>query len=67
MYARYSEQLLKELLQEFRILYLTGPRQAGKTTLARKIARDLGMQYISLDERAALYSAQTDPHGFIES
>jgi predicted AAA+ superfamily ATPase len=66
MYARYSEQLLKELLQEFRILYLTGPRQAGKTTLARKIAHDLGMQYISLDERAALYSAQTDPHGFIE-
>ena len=37
MYARYSERLLKELLQEFRILYLTGPRQAGKTTLARKI------------------------------
>jgi len=67
MFARYSEQLLKELLQEFRILYLTGPRQAGKTTLARKIALDLGMQYISLDEHAALYSAQTDPHGFIES
>ena len=67
MYARYSEKLLKELLQDFRILYLTGPRQAGKTTLARKIARDLEMQYISLDERTALYSAQTDPHGFIES
>ena len=67
MYTRYSERLLKELLQEFRILYLTGPRQAGKTTLARKIAQDLGMQYISLDERTALSSAQTDPHGFIES
>jgi len=45
MYPRFSETLLKELLDEFRILYLTGPRQAGKTTLARKIANDLGMHY----------------------
>ncbi|MCK5540883.1 MAG: ATP-binding protein, partial [Deltaproteobacteria bacterium] len=67
MYTRYSEKLLKELLQEFRILYLTGPRQSGKTTLARKIAQDLGMRYVSLDEQTALSSAQTDPHGFIES
>jgi predicted AAA+ superfamily ATPase len=40
MYPRHSETLLKELLKEFRILYLTGPRQAGKTTLARQIAND---------------------------
>ena len=67
MYPRYSESLLKELLTEFRILYLTGPRQAGKTTLARKIAKDLGMHYISLDEQAAFASANYDPHGFIDS
>jgi len=67
MYPRHSEPLLKELLNEFRILYLTGPRQAGKTTLARKIANDLGMLYISLDEQTALASAQSDPHGFIDS
>ncbi|HFU74646.1 MAG TPA: AAA family ATPase, partial [Arcobacter sp.] len=67
MYPRYSETLLKELLDEFRILYLTGPRQTGKTTLARKIAKDLGMLYISLDEQTVLASAQSDPHGFIDS
>jgi predicted AAA+ superfamily ATPase len=67
MYPRHSETLLKELLNEFRILYLTGPRQAGKTTLARKIANDLGMLYVSLDEQTALASAQSDPHGFIDS
>jgi len=67
MYPRHSETLLKELLDEFRILYLTGPRQAGKTTLARKIANDLGMYYVSLDEQTALASAQSDPHGFINS
>lgn len=67
MYRRHCERLLKELLREFRILYLTGPRQAGKTTLARKIAKDHGIHYISLDEQAAFSSAQNDPHGFIDS
>ena len=67
MYARKSETLVKELLQDFRILYLTGPRQAGKTTLARKIGEDLGMRYISLDEQTAFASAQNDPQGFIDS
>lgn len=67
MYNRLSKNLLKELLNEFRILYLTGPRQAGKTTLAQQIAKDLGMRYISLDEQTTLASAQSDPHGFIDS
>ncbi len=67
MFTRKSERLLKELLEDFRILYLTGPRQAGKTTLARKIADDLGMRYISLDEQTALASAHNDPQGFIDS
>ena len=38
MYKRLSKNFLKELLSEFRILYLTGPRQAGKTTLAQIIS-----------------------------
>lgn len=67
MYKRYCERLLKELLTEFRVLCLTGPRQAGKTTLARKIAHDKGMHYISLDEPAAFSSAHIDPQGFIDS
>ena len=67
MYQRHCEKLIKELLHDFRILYLTGPRQAGKTTLARKIAGDLGMHYVSLDEQTAFASARTDPQGFIDS
>jgi len=67
MYLRKSEILLKELLNDFRILYLTGARQVGKTTLARKIAKDMGMQYISLEDKTALASARYDPHGFIDS
>lgn len=67
MYARNLEPIIGELLATFRILYLTGPRQAGKTTLARSTAKQLGMDYISLDNQAALASARNDPHGFIQS
>jgi predicted AAA+ superfamily ATPase len=67
MYLRNSTPFLLELLDEFRILYLTGPRQAGKTTLAKAIAAERGMQYLSLDEEGVLAAAQNDPHGFIHS
>ena len=55
------------MLAEFRIVYLTGPRQAGKTTLARAISREAGLEYITLDDRATLASVRSDPQGFIRS
>ena len=67
MYARHLQPLLTELFGEFRIVYLTGPRQAGKTTLVRSISRDLELEYITLDDPATLASARTDPHGFVRS
>ena len=67
MYPRSIQPFLEELLTEFRVLYLTGPRQAGKTTLARAVAVNLGMDYITLDDQAILASVKTDPHGFIRS
>ncbi|WP_308873974.1 ATP-binding protein [Thiothrix subterranea] len=67
MYQRNSTPFLMELLAEFRILYLTGPRQAGKTTVAKAIAAERGMQYLSLDEEAVAAAAHNDPHGFIQS
>ena len=67
MYGRRLQPLLRELLAEFRIVYMTGPRQAGKTTLARSISRDLDLEYITLDDQATLASAQSDPQGFERS
>jgi len=67
MYTRYLKSLFIELLSEFRILYLTGPRQAGKTTLVRSIAQELNMTYFTLDNQTVLVSVMTDPHGFIRS
>ena len=67
MYDRRLQPLLRELLAEFRIVCMTGPRQAGKTTLARSISRDLGLEYITLDDQATLASVQSDPQGFVRS
>ena len=67
MYNRSLQPRIRELLAEFRIVYLTGPRQAGKTTVARAVAEELGMDYFSLDDQAVLAAATSDPHGFIRS
>jgi predicted AAA+ superfamily ATPase len=67
MYPRQAQAFAEELLKEFRILYITGPRQAGKTTLARTLAATHGMDYITLDDQASLSAATSDPRGFIRS
>ena len=67
MYDRSLREFVTQMLSEFRIVYLTGPRQAGKTTLARDIAADLGMTYLSLDDQATLSATESDPHGLIRS
>ena len=67
MYQRNLQPLIRDLLTEFRIVYLTGPRQAGKTTLARSVAGELNMGYVTLDDQATLASVESDPHGFIRS
>lgn len=59
--------MLLDLLKEFRILYLTGPRQAGKTTLVRSLAELTGMEYITLDNQGILASIQNDPYGFVQA
>ena len=67
MYARKLESIIDALLQEFRIIYLTGPRQAGKTTIVQAVANRVGMSYITLDNETTLESVRSDPRGFILS
>ena len=55
------------MLGEFRIVYLTGPRQSGKTTLARSVAADAGLRYVTLDDSAIQAAAASDPFGFVRS
>ncbi len=67
MFERKLSTIVTDLLTEFRIIYLTGPRQAGKTTLTKMIAQEKGLEYISFDNQTILQSAKNDPVGFINS
>jgi predicted AAA+ superfamily ATPase len=42
-----------------------GPRQCGKTTLATRVGKRLGFEYVNLDDDAARRAAQDDPAGFV--
>lgn len=65
MFERFVKERIVSLLQEFRIVYLTGPRQAGKTTLAMAISKQAGMAYHTLDDAGLLLAARTDPQGLL--
>jgi len=54
------------MLSEFRIVYLAGPRQAGKTTLVKGIAKEFGMAYFTLDDVNVLKAVSLDPMGFLK-
>ena len=62
---RHLKGRLTELLGDFRIVYLTGPRQAGKSTIARAVAREIGLEYFTLDDAGLLASARSDPQGLL--
>lgn len=64
---RCIKERIIELLNDFRIVYLTGPRQAGKSTLVREIAKQHGMGYYTLDDAALAASAESDPQGLLSS
>ena len=67
MYARHLKQRILESLEEFRVVYVPGTRQAGKSTLIRQLSEATGRQYITLDEQAKRESAASDPEGFIDA
>ena len=62
---RHARSLVEESLVEARVVVVNGPRQAGKTTLARRLRAELGGTFITLDDETLLESARADPVGFI--
>lgn len=62
---RLAEEGLSVALGDTPVVLVHGPRQCGKTTLARRVGRRLGHEYFSFDEDAVRLAAQRDPAGFV--
>jgi predicted AAA+ superfamily ATPase len=67
VYHRFTEETLREALQDTPVVLIHGSRQCGKTTLAQAIGDELGYHYISFDDDNQLQAAKADPVGFIQS
>jgi hypothetical protein len=57
---RRLASVVREALAAFRVVVITGPRQAGKTTLVRHVLGD-GGTLVRLDDEATLQAARSDP------
>ena len=63
MIPRVIEPQLRRLTAQFPVITITGPRQSGKTTLARNYFKEF--EYVNLEEPETRAYAQEDPKGFL--
>jgi len=66
--SRHMEARIMELSCSYSAILLTGPRQAGKTTMLRKLAEKekIGRRYVTLDDLAERDMAKNDPALFLQ-
>ena len=65
LHPRFAARRLIEALQDSPVVLVHGPRQCGKSTLARTVGTPLGYNYISFDDATFLKAARSDPAGFL--
>ena len=65
-FPRYLAARLREALADTPAVLIHGPRQSGKTTLARIVGEPRGYRYVSFDDEAVQDAARGDPVGFVE-
>ncbi|MFL5439388.1 MAG: ATP-binding protein [Myxococcales bacterium] len=66
IYPRLAERPLVEALEDSPVVLIHGPRQCGKTTLARAVCEPRGYRYITFDDEVARVAAAGDPAGFAD-
>ena len=66
--SRHMEERILELSRSYSAILLTGPRQAGKTTMLQKLAEqeNIGRQYVTLDDLNERDMAKNDPALFLQ-
>ena len=64
-YPRQAESRLQEALADSPVVLIHGPRQCGKTTLARRVCEPAGYGYASFDDDVLRHAAEVDPVGFV--
>jgi hypothetical protein len=62
---RHLAAVVDRLLKSFRVVVITGPRQVGKSTLARSILRGRPGTYLTLDQPDIRERALADPLGLV--
>jgi predicted AAA+ superfamily ATPase len=67
LYPRFARSRLEEALEDTPVVLVHGPRQCGKTTLARMVGDAAGYEYITFDGDVQLAAAKADPVGFVAS
>jgi len=65
LYPRFATARLKEALADSPAVLIHGPRQCGKTTLARHVGEKGGFTYLTFDDTVVRESATSDPIGFV--
>lgn len=65
MIQRVIAKSIRDSLEKFPIVAVTGPRQSGKTTLSRMIKPDYA--YVNLEDLEKREFALTDPKGFLKT
>lgn len=65
---RHIEEQVLKLSKSYSAILLTGPRQAGKTTMLRSLAmkENIGREYVTLDDLAERDIAKNDPALFLQ-
>ena len=61
---RHLEEVIRECLEQFPIVLVTGPRQVGKTTLLQNVCTDY--KYVTLEDIFVLIEAIEETNLFLK-